>query len=88
MWFLACSLRLQLLLVVGSSYWMLATADKRILLEPEYNLHQRPPTQDGEPLLIQVYQNRQLCMFNGHWSGKHQPAQHLGGVGEGAVGQP
>ena len=47
-------LRLKLLLVVGSSFWIEAKADKRILLEPEYNLHQRPPTEDGEPLLIQV----------------------------------
>jgi len=54
MWLLGSILRLQLLLVVGSSFWMIAIADKRILLEPEYNLHQRPPTVEGEPLLIQA----------------------------------
>ena len=47
-------LRLQLLLGIGSPFWMLASADKRILLEPGYSLHERPPTQEREPLLIQV----------------------------------
>ena len=59
-------LRLQLFLAVGSSFWILATADKRILLEPEYSLHERPPTQEGEPLLIQVccLKIQSLYMFN------------------------
>ena len=63
MWLLASIARLQLLLGVVSSFWMLAVADKRILLDPEYSLHQRPPTQEGEPLLIQVLlcQNTHLC---------------------------
>ena len=63
MWLLASIARLQLLLGVVSSFWMLAAADKRILLDPEYSLHQRPPTQEGEPLLIQVLlcQNTHLC---------------------------
>jgi len=54
MWLLASIARLQLLLGIVSSFWMLAAADKRILLDPEYSLHQRPPTQEGEPLLIQA----------------------------------
>ena len=59
-------LKLQLILVVGSSFWILATADKRILLEPEYSLHERPPTQEGEPLLIQVccLKIQSFYMFN------------------------
>ena len=95
-------LRLQLLLAIGSSFWVLATADKRILLDPEYSLHERPPTQEGEPLLIQVcslkrtkgpytihmYQTSINLHEHVQFPGEHQPAQHPGGVGEGAVGQP
>ena len=60
-------LRLQLLIAIGSSFWILATADKRILLEPEYSLHERPPTEEGEPLLIQVCylkKDRSMYMLN------------------------
>ena len=81
-------LRLQLLLGIGSPFWMLASADKRILLEPEYSLHERPPTQEREPLLIQVSYRLKIKMTYVQLSGEHQPAKHPRGVGEGAVGQP
>ena len=32
--------------------------------------------------------NEWMNHYEMRWSGKHQPAQHPGGVGEGAVGQP
>ena len=54
MWFCATYLRLQASFIVGFSLWIAAFADNRVLLEPEYSLHQRPPTDEGEPLLIQV----------------------------------
>ena len=52
MWFLASIIRLHLLLVIGSALWVVAKDDSRILLvnEPEYILHQRPQTQEREPL--------------------------------------
>ena len=54
MWFCATYLRLQASFIVGFSLWVAAFADNRILLEPDYSLHQRPPNDEGEPLLIQV----------------------------------
>ena len=54
MWFCATYLGLQAFFIVGFSLWVAAFADNRILLEPDYSLHQRPPTDEGEPLLIQV----------------------------------
>ena len=54
MWLCATYLRLQASLIFGFSLWIAVFADNRILLEPKYSLHQRPPTNEGEPLLIQV----------------------------------
>ena len=54
MWFCATYLRLQASFIVGFSLWDAAFAENRILLEPDYSLHQRPPTDEGQPLLIQV----------------------------------
>jgi len=54
MWFCATYLRLQASFIVGFSLWDAAFAENRILLEPDYSLHQRPPTDEGQPLLIQA----------------------------------
>ena len=54
MWFCATYLGLQAFFIVGFSLWVAAFADNRILLEPDYSLHQRPPTDEGEPLLLEV----------------------------------
>ena len=92
MWFCATYLRLQAFFIVGFSLWVAAFADNRILLEPDYSLHQRPPTDEGEPLLIQVtYLNFciypfHLCLFCFYFLGKHQPTEYPGSEGEGAVG--
>ena len=54
MWLCATYVRLQASFIVGFPLWVAAFADNRILLEPDYSLHQRPPNDEGEPLLIQV----------------------------------
>ena len=54
MWLYATYLRLQASFIVGFSLWIAAFADNRVLLEPDYSLHQRPPTDEGAPLLVQV----------------------------------
>ena len=96
MWFAASYLRIQASLIFGFSLWIAAIADNRVLLEPEYSLHQRPPTDEGEPLLIQVacrifllpaaYFLSLLILLL--FLGEHQPAEYPGSEGEGAVGQP
>ena len=95
MWFGAYNMRIQALLIVGFSLWIEALADSRILLEPEYSLHQRPPTDEGQALLIQVACSNffyiypfYLCLFCYCFSGEHQPTEYPGSEGEGAVGQP
>ena len=93
MWFCATYLRLQASFIVGFSLWIAAFADNRVLLEPDYSLHQRPPTDEGQPLLIKVaYRNFLLILFIFAYSsvvlGEHQPAEYPGSEGEGAVGQP
>ena len=92
MWFLASIIRLHLLLVIGSALWVVAKADNRILLEPEYILHQRPPTQEGEPLSSRsdpsnlhdcVQRTTKHEAIHVQHLGEHQPAQCPGSEGEG-----